>query len=80
MVVVGIVLFWVILLAIQVAIYIYLIRTKAPEGLSGRGSFYRLAAIVVGFLPLTLMALAAQLVYHGLYRTQVRKLLGAATS
>lgn len=69
-----IVLFWIVLLGIQVAISVHLIRNKPPRGCSGRGLFYRMSAIVCGFIPLPLMALAAQLVYFALYRGQVRGL------
>jgi hypothetical protein len=73
-VVAAIVLFWIVLLGIQVAISIHLIRNKPPRGCSGRGLFYRISSIVCGFIPLPLMALGAQLVYFALYRGQIRRL------
>lgn len=68
-----IVVFWVVLLGIQVAISVHLIRNKPPRECSGRGLFYRLSAIICGFFPIPLMALGAQLVYLLLYRNQVRR-------
>ena len=65
---------WIVLLGIQVAISVHLIRNKPPRGCTGRDIFYRMSAIVCGFIPLPLMELGAQLVYFALYRGQVRGL------
>jgi hypothetical protein len=69
-----IILFWIVFLGIQVGISVHLIRNKPPRNLSGRGFFYRLAAIVTGFFPVPVMALAAQLVWFALFRNQMRGL------
>jgi hypothetical protein len=71
---VGIVLFWVVLLSVQVAISVHLIRKKPPRGCSDLGAFSRVSAIGCGFIPIPLIALAAQLAWYGMYRLQLRKL------
>jgi hypothetical protein len=73
-----VVLFWIVFLAIQVTLSVYLIRNKPPIGCSARTYVYRQAAIGLGFIPIPLMVLAAQLVYFGLYRGQLRKLARSA--
>jgi len=71
MIVATTVLLWVIALSLQLALSIHLIRRKLPLDAPPRANLYRMATIVLGFIPIAVMPLAAQLVYFGLYRRKV---------